>query len=132
VRIVIVDVAVSAGQEVQEKRALDCCRMYLFKRIVRGMLRGRDSFIVSAERRLRAVERQMQGREDWLGEVGGELLDNAGRMVGSSVPGSDGLLNCSVLEGTWAPEPESGELKRREFWMMPVTVSVKCSNRPKK
>lgn len=124
-RIVIVDVVVSAGQEVQEKRVLNCWRMYLLRRIVRGMLRGRDSFMVSAERRLRAVERQAQDGEDWLGDLGGELLDNAGRMVGSRVPGSDGLLHCSVLEGTWAPEPENDELKRSEFWTMPVAISVK-------
>jgi hypothetical protein len=70
VRIVIVDAAVPAEQEVQENRALDCCRMYLFRRIVRGMLRWRDSFMVSAERRLRAMERQVQGEEDWLGGGG--------------------------------------------------------------
>jgi hypothetical protein len=59
--MVIVCVVVVGEQEVQEKSALDCWRIYLFSRIVRGMLRALDSFRVIAESNCKAVQRQLHG-----------------------------------------------------------------------
>lgn len=57
----MVDAAVVSEHEEQEKSVLLCCRMYLFRRIVRGMLRMLDSLMVIAESICRAVGRQLHG-----------------------------------------------------------------------
>ena len=60
-RIVIVDVMVEGGQDVHEKRVFEVWRMYLLRRIVRGIFWELGLCRVIRERRLRDVGRQLQG-----------------------------------------------------------------------
>ena len=105
-------------QVVQEKRALDCLRMYLLTRIVRGMLRVLDSLMVINERRFRDVGRQVHC--GWLGEEeagrGDERLMGEGgrREAGARLP-----LCCDRLEGTWIRESENEGFKKSELSISP-------------
>lgn len=123
VRIVIVCAAVAVLHVVQENSALHCWRMYLFNRIVRGMLVLPDSLIVIKESICKTEGRQLQHcSSPWFGGEGGDGLLNAMLGVVDVIREvvSGALPHGSVLEGTWTPEPENDELEFGKLPMRPV------------
>jgi len=116
VRIVIVCPVVAVLQVVQENSVLDCWRMCLLSRIVRGML-TRVEERVCRERRCRAVGRQVQG-----GSVGEEV--GRKRLVGGAGRREDGpeLRCCTRLGELGRPEAESDGLKIGELLVRPTRM----------